>query len=236
MKRLILILTICFGIAKAQNIVITPTTAPLGYASTTAGYFTSHKFYYGNWKDSLNLYLFKSDTSVFARKVGLFTKSQADALYRPISYVPTWTSITGKPTFSTVATSGAYADLSGKPTIPAAQVQSDWNASTGIGVILNKPTVKRIVTYSGVTSTISGNVGRYSVTYATPFATIPIVLPSIQANSDYMQQFRIVSSSTSGFVIECGIRAVLNVLAVTVLSSEVTPTNGIAIDVVVVEN
>jgi hypothetical protein len=29
---------------------------------------------------------------------------------------PTWSSITGKPTFSTVATSGAYADLSGRPT------------------------------------------------------------------------------------------------------------------------
>ena len=29
---------------------------------------------------------------------------------------PTWSSITGKPTFATVATSGAYADLSGKPT------------------------------------------------------------------------------------------------------------------------
>jgi len=29
---------------------------------------------------------------------------------------PTWGSITGKPTFATVATSGAYADLSGKPT------------------------------------------------------------------------------------------------------------------------
>ncbi len=29
---------------------------------------------------------------------------------------PTWSSITGKPSFATVATSGAYADLSGKPT------------------------------------------------------------------------------------------------------------------------
>jgi len=28
-----------------------------------------------------------------------------------------------------------------KPTIPAAQVQSDWNAVTGLGVILNKPTI-----------------------------------------------------------------------------------------------
>jgi len=29
---------------------------------------------------------------------------------------PTWSSITGKPSFATVATSGAYADLSGSPT------------------------------------------------------------------------------------------------------------------------
>ena len=31
--------------------------------------------------------------------------------------------------------------IANKPTIPAAQVQSDWNASTGLGVILNKPTI-----------------------------------------------------------------------------------------------
>lgn len=30
---------------------------------------------------------------------------------------PAWTAITGKPSFATVATSGAYADLSGKPTL-----------------------------------------------------------------------------------------------------------------------
>ena len=30
----------------------------------------------------------------------------------------TWTSVTGKPSFATVATSGSYADLTGKPTIP----------------------------------------------------------------------------------------------------------------------
>ena len=42
---------------------------------------------------------------------------------------------------ATVATSGSYNDLSNKPTIPAAQVQSDWNATSGMGVILNKPTI-----------------------------------------------------------------------------------------------
>jgi hypothetical protein len=53
----------------------------------------------------------------------------------------TWANLTGKPSFSTVATSGSYADLSNKPTIPAAQVNSDWNASSGVAQILNKPTI-----------------------------------------------------------------------------------------------
>ncbi len=39
-----------------------------------------------------------------------------------------------------VAFSGSYDDLTDTPTIPAAQVQSDWNATSGMGVILNKPT------------------------------------------------------------------------------------------------
>lgn len=40
---------------------------------------------------------------------------------------------------ATVATSGSYNDLTNTPTIPAAQVQSDWNAVSGMGEILNKP-------------------------------------------------------------------------------------------------
>lgn len=44
---------------------------------------------------------------------------------------------------ATVATSGSYNDLSNKPTIPAAQIQSDWTqASTGaLDYIKNKPTI-----------------------------------------------------------------------------------------------
>ena len=37
--------------------------------------------------------------------------------------------------------SGSYNDLTDKPTIPAAQVNSDWNANSGVAQILNKPTV-----------------------------------------------------------------------------------------------
>lgn len=45
---------------------------------------------------------------------------------------------------ATVATSGSYNDLSNKPTIPAAQVNSDWNASSGVAEILNKPTIPTV--------------------------------------------------------------------------------------------
>ena len=47
--------------------------------------------------------------------------------------------IKNKPTLSIVATSGSYDDLLNKPTIPDAQVNSDWNAESGISQILNKP-------------------------------------------------------------------------------------------------
>ena len=42
---------------------------------------------------------------------------------------------------ATVATTGSYNDLSSKPTIPAAQVNTDWNATSGVAQILNKPAV-----------------------------------------------------------------------------------------------
>lgn len=46
-----------------------------------------------------------------------------------------YTNIINKPTLF----NGDYNALTNKPTIPAAQVQSDWNAASGLGVILNKP-------------------------------------------------------------------------------------------------
>lgn len=44
-------------------------------------------------------------------------------------YQPTWAQVTGKPTFATVATSGAYSDLSGTPTLDFATIsaiEGDW--------------------------------------------------------------------------------------------------------------
>ncbi len=59
-----------------------------------------------------------------------------------------WGDVTGKPTFATVATSGSYNDLSNKPTIPAAQVQSNWTqtTTTAVDYIKNKPSLATVAT------------------------------------------------------------------------------------------
>ena len=69
---------------------------------------------------------------------------------------------------ASVAFSGSYEDLSHKPTIPAAQVNSDWNANSGVSQILNKPNLSQVA--------ISGS---YSDLSDKP------TIPAAQVNSDW---------------------------------------------------
>jgi hypothetical protein len=69
----------------------------------------------------------------------------------------TWANIKAilKSYFDTIYStfSGSYNDLTDKPTIPAAQVNADWNANSGVAQILNKPTIPTITdTYSATSS------------------------------------------------------------------------------------
>lgn len=43
--------------------------------------------------------------------------------------------------------SGDYNDLINKPNIPAAQINADWNAETGVAQILNKPDISKFPKY-----------------------------------------------------------------------------------------
>ena len=74
---------------------------------------------------------------------------------------PTWDTLSGKPTFATVATSGAYSDLSGKPTIPT--TAADVGALSTNGGTLN----------GGITvwgdSTFYGGVFSFSDTFKIKF-------------------------------------------------------------------
>ena len=66
---------------------------------------------------------------------------------------------------------GDYNSLSNRPSIPAAQVNSDWDATSGVSRILNKPTVPPLptvtVTAAGA-STLSYNSSNGEFTYTPP--------------------------------------------------------------------
>ena len=111
-------------------------------------------------------------SSTFGNMSGAYRTGSASAASKPVpvssDFIPLWDSITGglrrltwsnlvaaiTGLFAPVATSGAYADLTGKPTIPAAQVNSDWTAGSGVAQVLNKPTFG---TASGKDVPVSGN-------------------------------------------------------------------------------
>lgn len=66
--------------------------------------------------------------------------------------------------YATVATTGSYSDLTDKPSVPTAQVNSDWNATSGVSQVLNKPTL-----FSGSYADLTGKPVLFSGNYADLF-------------------------------------------------------------------
>lgn len=105
-----------------------------------------------------------------------------------------------KDSLSTVATSGSYNDLSDKPTIPDAQIQSDWNQSdnTKKDFIKNKPTIP----------VITGKADKVSNATNGNFAALDSngnLTDSGHKHSDYLTQHQDLSnyvqkSNTSGLL------------------------------------
>ena len=93
-----------------------------------------------------------------------------------------------------VATSGSYNDLTNKPTIPAAQVNSDWNATSGVAQILNKPTIP---TVNDATLTIQKNgtaVDTFTANASTN-KTINITVPTTAADVNAVPTTRTVNGN-----------------------------------------
>ena len=85
------------------------------------------------------------DTSASGRRKTLWSNIKAKLKsYFDSFYLTEHQDISGKANsedLAEVAFSGDYEDLTNKPTIPAAPVNPDWNASSGLAMILNKPTI-----------------------------------------------------------------------------------------------
>jgi len=75
------------------------------------------------------------------------------------------------------STSGVSQILN-KPTIPSAQVNSDWNASTGVAAILNKPSL-----FSGAYADLTGKPTLFSGAYSALTGTPSTFSPSAHASS-----------------------------------------------------
>lgn len=116
------------------------------------------------------------------------TGTQAASTITGLSTVATsgaYTDLTGKPSLATVATSGSYNDLTSKPLIPSAPVQADWaeSNSAALDYVKNKPVARSV---SAVTHTLTSGTG------ATGFQ----ISSSRDAMADY--SVTVVTSATIG--------------------------------------
>ena len=89
-------------------------------------------------------------------------------LYRPISYVPSWTEITGKPTFATVATTGNYYDLTNKPTGQNPGDMLYWNGTQWVNVPAG--TNGQVLTFNNGVPT--WGAGQIPIVYSVPASQI----------------------------------------------------------------
>ena len=104
--------------------------------------------------------------------------------------------IRNKPSLSEVALSGNYNDLINKPSIPAAQVPADWNATEGVSRIINKPNLSVYAEKSELADVAS--TGSYNSLTDKP--TIPTVDQTYDGTSTNAQSGVAVASGISSAV------------------------------------
>ena len=109
----------------------------------------------------------------------------------------TWGSITGKPTFATVATSGSYNDLTNKPTIPSLSGYATQNWVTSQGYLTSIPAATSS-TYGGIQIGYTTSGKNYAVQLSNGKAYVNV--PWTDTNTTYTAGTNI---SISGTVINC---------------------------------
>lgn len=140
-----------------------------------------------------------------------WTQTNANALY---SAIQTWVQNQGyalSSNLATVATSGSYNDLSNKPTIPAAQVQADWDVTdtTSKAYIKNKPYIPSGVvvdqTYDGTSTNAQSGVAIEGAGFlkntATATNSLTILGTTNNQNNSILIGYGTTTSSTNSTVI-----------------------------------
>lgn len=109
----------------------------------------------------------------------------------------TWGSITGKPTFATVATSGSYNDLTNKPTIPSLSGYATQNWVTSQGYLTSIPAATSS-TYGGIQIGYTTSDKNYAVQLSNGKAYVNV--PWTDTDTTYTAGTNI---SISGTTINC---------------------------------
>jgi hypothetical protein len=117
----------------------------------------------------------------------------------------TWASITGKPTFATVSTSGAYADLSGIPALAPVAIAGTYSSLTGIPSTFTPSAHNQA--WSTITSTPT-TLGGYGITDAYPLTGNP---SAFITQSGARSAISLTTTGTSGAATYNNATGVLNV-------------------------
>lgn len=174
--------------------------------------------------------LFSGAYADLTGKPVLFSGSYTDLTNKPTLFDGTYASLTGKPTTFTpsahthvigdvtglqtaldskiaVGASIPYSTLTGTPTIPAAQVQTDWNAVSGLGVLLNKPTSFTPSAHTQAWSTITATpttLSGYGITDAVSQSSLTTILggyaTTAALTSGLATKFSIPAGTTTQYV------------------------------------
>ena len=94
--------------------------------------------------------------------------------------------------YAQVADSGSYNDLTDKPSIPQAQVASDWNSTGGVSQVLNKPTLSAVA--------LSGSYSDLMNTPTIPSAQVPSDWTSVSGVSQILNKPTLFSGNYSDLI------------------------------------
>lgn len=140
----------------------------------------------------------------------------------------TWGSITGKPTFATVATSGSYNDLTNKPTIPSLSGYATQNWVTSQGYLTSIPAAlpnPYALTINGTSYTGSSAV---SVTTPKILSTTPLNSSTVSAGYSYNNTDSKTISSLSGFSASNPDSVIISTAKLTFTASNAIKMDGLA--------
>lgn len=140
----------------------------------------------------------------------------------------TWGSITGKPTFATVATSGSYNDLTNKPTIPSLSGYATQNWVTSQGYLTSIPAAlpnPYALTINGTSYTGSSAV---SVTTPKILSTTTLNSSTVSAGYSYNNTASKTILSLSGFSASNPDSVIISTAKLTFTASNAIKMDGLA--------